>query len=659
MPFTDEATYQVFVNQYPNETREEPRLNIPEFTEKERQAAYELRQKEMPDRAATNPYDRIPPNVKNLLASPLYLHVFHETWKGKDADFSGITGEDALFDAYLRSLEKELPGIAETLKAIGNDLYEKETPVWNEEDAWEWTQKWMKANNIESAFHICTLTPIETLVSASLLMRPTDDETGYQFSHQKICEQVLKRRIESLWSAKILFLHNEEVGRTKRSVSADDRSVSADDCSVSADDRSVSADDRSVSADDRSVSADDRSVSADDRSVSADDRSVSANEQGEHAALSPPYQLFQTWLEKAERFDWLANAVASLFADWVHTDNAQFLSLLPKIQGDVQNSLQTVCRAVFLGMCEKKGLNENDAAFIKAGFVSGNQYFPFAVAMHQVYQIATTTGKTKGIFEIFNASLQFHEYLVDQDPDNTDLRRHLSVSYNNVGNIYSAMGEGNKALEFFEKSLKVMQELVAKEPQRADFLRELSVSYSNVGNIYKAMGEGNKALEFFEKSLKVMQELVAKEPQRADFLRDLSVSYNNVGNIYEAMGEGNKALEFFEKSLKVMQELVAKEPQRADFLRELSVSYSNVGNIYKAMGEGNKALEFFEKMVSVMQDLVAKEPQHSDFLRDLSVSYNNVGNIYKAMGEGNKALEFFEKDLKVMQDLVAKEPQRS
>ena len=190
LPFSHETAYQVFTNQYPAGPQNEPHLNIPPFTEKEAKAAYESRQQKLPLLSALNPYDSLKPEFRKMLYSPLYLHIFHETWKGKQADLTGITIGNALFEAYLNSLDKELPGISDTLESIGNYMYEHETPFWPEEKAWTFTEKWIRDNHFDSVMHVCSLTPVETLVSASLLMRPTDDEKAYQFSHQKICEQI-------------------------------------------------------------------------------------------------------------------------------------------------------------------------------------------------------------------------------------------------------------------------------------------------------------------------------------------------------------------------------------------------------------------------------------------------------------------------------------
>ena len=79
---SDPGIYHIFTNHYQSGPQEEPRLNIPAFSSHEARSAYETRQKNLPEHACLTVYDYLTPFLKQLLTSPLYLHVFHETWKG-------------------------------------------------------------------------------------------------------------------------------------------------------------------------------------------------------------------------------------------------------------------------------------------------------------------------------------------------------------------------------------------------------------------------------------------------------------------------------------------------------------------------------------------------------------------------------------------------
>ena len=65
-----------------------------------------------------------------------------------------------------------------------------------------WVAAWRTRQGYESAARVVKLDPIEELVAASVLMRPAEEGLGadrrlvaFQFTHQKLCEQVLLREL--------------------------------------------------------------------------------------------------------------------------------------------------------------------------------------------------------------------------------------------------------------------------------------------------------------------------------------------------------------------------------------------------------------------------------------------------------------------------------
>ena len=84
--------------------KEQPWLEVRPFRlHDEGPRAYELRREKLPGKAANVPYDQLSRPLKQLLLTPLYLHLFHETFAGR-ADAPGDLDEGQLLDAYLGRL---------------------------------------------------------------------------------------------------------------------------------------------------------------------------------------------------------------------------------------------------------------------------------------------------------------------------------------------------------------------------------------------------------------------------------------------------------------------------------------------------------------------------------------------------------------------------
>jgi tetratricopeptide (TPR) repeat protein len=167
----------------------------------ESRSAYERHAAAMPARSCSVAYDALPSGLRSTLASPLLLHLFHDTFKGATA-FSPDLGDREIFDAYLDAVTRDAPVVRAALPAIGRLLYERRRPSLPVEMMDEWLADWRRSRRANAAEALARLDPIEELVAASLLLPPGEQPLGtprgdlfYSFSHQRLCEQVLLREL--------------------------------------------------------------------------------------------------------------------------------------------------------------------------------------------------------------------------------------------------------------------------------------------------------------------------------------------------------------------------------------------------------------------------------------------------------------------------------
>ena len=175
-----------------------PYLDLRPFqVEPEGREAYEKRAEALPTRACTSVWSQLRPEVHKLLASPLHLHLFHDAFAGRGAPSDSL-GERTLFAQYMGQLVQEVPGLEETLRWLGGWMYEQRRPDLPLAVADERLEAWRKGlGGVEA---MARLDPMEALVAASLLLRPAEAGfgadralVGFQFAHQRLCEEVLAR----------------------------------------------------------------------------------------------------------------------------------------------------------------------------------------------------------------------------------------------------------------------------------------------------------------------------------------------------------------------------------------------------------------------------------------------------------------------------------
>jgi tetratricopeptide (TPR) repeat protein len=174
-------------------------LELRPFDRTEGAKAYERRKEWYPEKSVKVEWDQLSSSVQELLLNPLHLHLFHEAFCGATQSPADLD-EDSLLERHLSHVCESNPGLDATLEKIGRVMFEKRIPVWPVEDADELLEQWRRNGSLIG--RIAKLNPIEELVSASLLLRPSERGIGserhlssFQFRHQKRCQHVLLREL--------------------------------------------------------------------------------------------------------------------------------------------------------------------------------------------------------------------------------------------------------------------------------------------------------------------------------------------------------------------------------------------------------------------------------------------------------------------------------
>src|SRR5262249_14983847 len=95
---------------------------------------------------------------------------------------------------------------------------------------------------------------------------------------------------------------------------------------------------------------------------------------------------------------------------------------------------------------------------------------------------------------VSNAARHAFERFLRSDSHNAFWQRHLSVSYNKVGDVQVAQSDLAGALTSYRDGLAIADRLAKSDPHNAFCQRDLSVSYEKVGNVQLEQGDLEGAL---------------------------------------------------------------------------------------------------------------------------------------------------------------------
>ena len=255
------------------------------------------------------------------------------------------------------------------------------------------------------------------------------------------------------------------------------------------------------------------------------------------------------------------------------------------------------------------------------------------------------------------ATLKIAEKLAEKFPDDLNLQRDLSVSYDRLGDIAKARNDYKAAEGYYAKALEISERLAKKYPDDPTLQRDLNVSYNKLGDIAEARNDYKAAEGYYAKDLAISERLAEKYPDDPQMQRDLSVSYERLGDIAKARNDYSAAEGYYAKALEIREKLAEKYPEDPNLQRDLSVSYNKLGDIAKALYDYKAAEEYYSKALVVRERLAEKYPEDPNLQRDLSVSYNDLGDIAEARNDYKAAEGYYTKALEIRERLAEKYPE--
>ena len=332
------------------------------------------------------------------------------------------------------------------------------------------------------------------------------------------------------------------------------------------------------------------------------------------------------------------------------TDSSEYTSALEKLakayaydrQHDRAAELYLEYARIFKEKCENSG--DPDQAHEA---VWGNIYACRALSAMLDYTAAEVAA---------NAALEIAEKFAKKYPENPQMQRDRSASYNKLGDIAEARNDYKAAEGYYSKALEISEKLAEKYPDDPEMQRDLSVSYSRLGDVAKAMNDYKAAEGYYAKALEISKRLAEKYPDDPKLQSDLSVPYERLGVIAEAMNDYKAAEGYYAKALEIREKLAEKYPDDPGMQRDLSVSYNKLGGIAKARNDYKAAEGHYAKTLEIREKLAEKYPEDPNLQRDLSVSYINLGGIAKARNDYNAAEGYYAKALAISERLAEKYP---
>jgi serine/threonine protein kinase len=243
----------------------------------------------------------------------------------------------------------------------------------------------------------------------------------------------------------------------------------------------------------------------------------------------------------------------------------------------------------------------------------------------------------------------------------TESERHLAIAHNDIGRTYLLAGnvEGTdstaEALRHYQKANEISAKLAATNPDDQELQRDLSVSYEYIGDVQQQLGDLAKAEDAYLKGLLISEKQIALNPKDPDLKRDVAFGYEKLGDIRIAHEKLALAREAYVRSFELYSDNVKALPGNSTVQRDLLVGQSKLGNIYLLEENLEKAAEIYRQCIVTCAAL-EKIPESGAQLRDRSVMQNKLGSVLQKQTLLDEAAAAYREGLEIARKCLADAP---
>jgi tetratricopeptide (TPR) repeat protein len=215
--------------------------------------------------------------------------------------------------------------------------------------------------------------------------------------------------------------------------------------------------------------------------------------------------------------------------------------------------------------------------------------------------------------------------------------------YTMLGDVHAARNALAEALAAYAEARREAQAMVEREPEQFELRRDLSVTFDRMGDALSRQGALDEALANYRQALEIVESLAQRDPHNTVWLRDQSVSHDRIGDILDRQGDFDAALQSFERGLEFAQRLALQDPGNAQWQWDLSASHDRIGDMQIAKGKTAAALKSYRRSLAIAEKLVAGDPSNIGWRRDLAVSYHKAGSLEADLDNPAEARDLLEK----------------
>jgi tetratricopeptide (TPR) repeat protein len=539
-------------------------------------------------------WKRLPDLTRQLLANPLYLHLFMEAFDEREAQ--AIRSVPDLFQRYVDRAMNERPGLRACFDEIVSYLVadlDRPGADLNDDDCNRIRGRWDQRYTPDKARR--SLNPVEALVHEGMVMKRVREEGGgYRFVFQAVAEYLVYRHLAGARGTREHEL-DYWIRRATPPV-------------------------------------------------------VFAEYSGAFSFL------LRDWAAQ-QRFD-QAGCLTEKSADWLRDVLTTFLveqARIDYVPGSGSRAVDIACAKLRKKGKAQSGVALYDAgdqlrrtrfapacvSFFEACVAVRRRLWAadrknatvghgLGMALRRLGDLRRVLGQTDSAEDACRESVEIYKQLWILDREDVSVGDQLGSALTILSLLLRAKGQTAAADDACRESVEIYEDLWAKNPQNMTIGHGLGSALVNEGISLLEKKKEEDAANACLRSVRIYEDLRADHSDKVSVGNGMARALNHLGKSLSAMGRQEDAEEAYRRSVKIRKSLVRENPENVSLGDWLGKTLNHLGELLRDGGRTRDAERAFRQSLEISTKLYSANPDHVEVKVGHAASLLNVGRHEEA-----------------------------
>ncbi len=261
--------------------------------------------------------------------------------------------------------------------------------------------------------------------------------------------------------------------------------------------------------------------------------------------------------------------------------------------------------------------------------------------------------------ELLEAAVRYYRTLAEERSDDPTVRAGLAVAHFRLALVNYEVGRTNDGIRDLDAGLALVEQLLQQNPSNSELFRHMSGFWKGTRRMSgSATGPSDVAAadRTLKKFLEFWERLSSQYPAQPGLQSDLATIYNRYSQFLAYNGRPDEAVASYQKAVAHWERLVHAYPDDPEYQAALSQEYEELAGSVSGDGNREAQVKLADKAFAIREKLAASYPDVAQYQQDRAKSITAKAALLFERGKTTEAEAIYRLALESWQRLAVKYP---